>query len=243
MTRRIFILLALASALTGCGLRPAGNTTPLQVHPDMDSQPKFKAQSASAFYADGRSNRPAPPGTIAWERLGDDDAFQTGKDASGSFIKTNPLAMTEATLRYGQERFTINCAPCHGRLGDGNGPVKARSFAALNPQNLQQQIFRDYPDGQIFDVITHGKVNIVDGKPQQGMMQPMEGFVPVRDRWAIVAYVRALQRSQNADLKDVPAGADIKAADPTPTPATSANPAATGSPATAPTSTASPAKK
>lgn len=240
MTSRIFILLVLAGALTGCGLRPSGNTTPLQVHPDMDSQPKFKAQSASLFYADGRSNRPAPPGTIAYGHLNEDDAVATGKDVSGNFIRTNPRPLTAALLKEGQEHYNIHCAPCHGRLGDGNGMVKTRSFGALNPANLQQPIFRDYPDGQIFDVITHGKVTITDGKPVQGMMQPLGGNIAVPDRWAIVAYVRALQRSQNASLKDVPDNEknSIKAADPTPAPAAPAAPPAGAAPTTAPASPA-----
>ncbi|MBS1811051.1 MAG: cytochrome c [Acidobacteria bacterium] len=237
MTRRIFILLVLASALTGCGLRPAGNTTPLQVHPDMDSQPKFKAQSASAFFADGRANRPAVPGTIAYGHLHEDDVLMTGKDASGNLVKSNPLPVTEATLRYGQERFNINCAPCHGRLGDGNGLVKTRSFGALNPANLQETRLREVADGHIFDVITNGIRT----------MQPLDGNIPVSDRWAIISYVRVLQRSQLANIKDVPTGTDIKAPDPSATPIPAASPAASSATGTATTSpaasaAASPAK-
>ncbi|HEX4946174.1 MAG TPA: cytochrome c [Blastocatellia bacterium] len=244
MIRRISILLMLASALAGCGLRPAGNTTPLQVHPDMDNQPKYKAQSASAFFADGRANRPPVPGTIAQGHLNEDDQLTTGKDASGNLIKNNPLPVDEALLLYGQERFNINCALCHGRLGDGTGMVKTRSFGALAPANLQDTRLREVADGHIFDVITNGIRT----------MQPLRSNVPVRDRWAIVAYVRALQRSQYANLKDVPAGTEIKPADPSATPipaAPAASPAAgaspgtapASSPATAPTRAASPANK
>jgi mono/diheme cytochrome c family protein len=224
MTRRIFILLVLASALAGCGLRPAGNTTPLQVHPDMDNQPKFKAQSPSTFFADGRSNRLAPPGTVAWGHLNDDDLLRTGKDASGNLIKSNPIPVTEAVLRYGQERYNINCSVCHGRLGDGNGMVKTRSFGALAPANLQDTRLREIADGHIFDVITNGIRT----------MQPLGGNVPVNDRWAIVAYVRALQRSQYANLKDVPGGTEVKAPDPGATPLPAAVPAAGASPSTSP---------
>ena len=237
MTRRIFTLLVLAGALTGCGLRPSGNTTPLQVHPDMDSQPKFKAQSASTFFADGRSNRSAPVGTIAQGHLNEDDVLVLGKDASGALIKSNPVPVTEALLKRGQERFNINCAACHGRLGDGNGAVKARSYGALAPANLQEVRLREIADGHIFDVITLGLRT----------MQPLGGNIPVSDRWAIVAYVRALQRSQSANIKDVPAGTDLKAPDPSATPlaaapvAASPAPAAGASPATSPV--ASPVKK
>jgi mono/diheme cytochrome c family protein len=236
MTRRIFILLVLAGALTGCGLRPAGNTPPLQVHPDMDNQPKFKAQSTTTFFADGRANRPPVPGTVAYGTWQENDAVATGKDAGGNLLKSNPLALTEAVLKYGQERFNINCAVCHGRLGDGNGIVKTRSFGALAPANLQDARLREVPDGHIFDVITHGIRT----------MQPLGGNVPVHDRWAIVAYVRALQRSQYANLKDVPAGTNIKAPDPSATPvaaAPTASPVAgTASPAAA-SPVASPAKQ
>ncbi len=227
MTRRIFILLVLASALAGCGLRPSGNTTPLQVHPDMDNQPKFKAQSASTFFADGRANRPAPVGTIAQGHLYEDDVLAMGKDASGTLIKSNPVPVTEALLKRGQERFNINCSACHGRLGDGNGAVKARSYGALAPANLQEPRLREIPDGHIFDVITNGVRT----------MQPLGGNIPVADRWAITAYVRALQRSQNANMKDVPAGTDVKAADPSATPmvvAPAASPAASASAAASP---------
>ncbi len=234
MTRRIFILLVLAGALTGCGLRPAGNTTPLQVHPDMDNQPKFKAQSASTFFADGRANRPAVPGTIAHGKWNEDEVLATGKDASGNLIKSNPVPLTEALLKRGQERFNINCAPCHGRLGDGNGMVKTRSFGALNPANLQEPRLREITDGQIFEVITNGIRT----------MQPRGGDIPVDDRWAIIAYVRALQRSQHAGLNDVPDNEknNIKAADPSA--ALVVAPAAGASPATSPAASpaASPAK-
>lgn len=224
MTRSIFILLVLAGALSGCGLRPAGNTTPLQVHPDMDSQPKYKAQAASAFFADGRANRPAIAGTIAQGHLNDDDILMTGKDASGNLIKSNPLPVTEELLKRGQERFNINCSACHGRLGDGNGAVKTRSFGALNPANLHEPRLREVADGHIFDVVTHGIRT----------MQALGGNIPVNDRWAIVSYVRALQRSQNANIKDVPAGTDIKAADPSATPVAAAAPATSASPVASP---------
>ena len=239
MIRRIFVLLILAGALAGCGLRPAGNTTPLQVHPDMDSQPKYKAQAPSAFFADGRANRQPVPGTIAVGNLHEDDLVATGKDASGNLIKSNPLPITEASLKYGQERFNINCAVCHGRLGEGNGMVRTRSFGALNPANLQEPRIREIADGQIFDVITNGIRT----------MQPLGGNIPVTDRWAIIAYVRALQRSQNANLKDVPAGTDIKAPDPSATPIApvaatpTASPAAGVSPAAAPAKSTAPVKK
>ncbi len=228
MTRRILFLLVLAGSLTACGIKPSGNTTPLQVHPDMDNQLKFKAQSESPFYADGRSNRPAVFGTIAYGKLQEDDVLATGKDAAGNLIKTSPVAISAALLQRGQERFNINCAPCHGRAGEGNGIVKTRSLGALAPANLQEPRIREVPDGHIYDVITNGIRT----------MQPLGGNIPVSDRWAIVAYVRALQRSQFANVKDVPTGTDIKAADPSATPIPAAAPASAASAVAATTSPA-----
>ena len=226
MTRRILMMMVLAIAASACGLRPGGNTPPIQVHPDMDNQPKFKAQSESKFYADGRSNRAAEPGTIAQGKLNEDDVLNTGKDASGNLLKNNPVVITKAVLERGQERFNINCAPCHGRMGEGNGIVKIKSQGALAPANLQETRLREVPDGHIYDVITNGIRT----------MQPLGGNIPVSDRWAIAHYVRALQRSQNSNIKDVPASsvAGIKAADPIAAPvtaATGASPAASAAPA------------
>ncbi len=223
MTRRILMMMVLAIAASACGLRPGGNTPPLQVHPDMDNQPKFKAQSASKFYADGRSNRAAVPGTIAQGKLNEDDILNTGKDASGNLLKNNPVVITKAVLERGQERFNINCAPCHGRMGEGNGIVKIKSGGALAPANLQETRLREVGDGHIYDVITNGIRT----------MQPLGGNITVSDRWAITHYVRALQRSQNSNIKDVPPSsvasikaADVVAAPATAVPTTGASPAA-----------------
>lgn len=223
MKSRILILLTLA--LSGCALRPGVDAPPLQVHPDMDHQLKFKAQSASTFFADGRSNRMPVPGTIAHGALKEDDGMFTGKDSAGNLIKTSPIAITEAVMKRGQERFNINCSPCHGRMAEGNGIVKTRSFGALNPANLTQQRIREAQDGYIFDVITNGIRT----------MQPLAAQITPQDRWAIVAYVRALQRSQTGTMKDVPAGTTVKDPDPNaapPAPAAASTPAgASASPA------------
>lgn len=227
MRSRKLVLLILAGALSGCGLKPSGDTPPLQVHPDMDNQPKYKAQSASAFYADGRSNRPAVPGTIAYDKLQEDDAVATGM-IGNDLVKNIPVPITEALLKRGQERFNINCAPCHGRAAEGNGIVKVRSQGALNPANLQEARLREVADGHIFNVITNGIRT----------MQPLAHQTTVQDRWAIIAYVRALQRSQNANVKDVPAGTSIKDADPSATPVAAASAPVT-SPAASPSAAAS----
>lgn len=198
MTRRFLVLVVLAGALAGCSLRPGPNSPPIQVHPDMDNQPKYKAQAASPFFADGRASHLPVEGTIARGQLKEDDALFTGK-TGGEYVKTIPLPINEALLRRGQERFNISCAPCHGRTAYGNGMVAQRANGALVPANLHEERIRQVPDGYIFDVITNGVRT----------MQSLRHQIPEQDRWAIIAYVRALQRSQHATAADVPAGEKI----------------------------------
>ena len=121
------------------------------------------------------------------------DGHPLGTLAGGPGVP-NPLPVTAATLARGQERFGIFCAPCHGPLGDGDGLVARRGFP--NPPSYHSDRLRNAPDSHLFAVITHG----------YGAMYPYANRVPPADRWAIVAYIRALQRSQHASLADVPAG-------------------------------------
>jgi mono/diheme cytochrome c family protein len=164
----------------------------------MDNQPKYKAQAASPFFADGRASHLPVEGTVAHGQLKEDDALYTGKVGS-EYVKIVPLPIDEALLRRGQERFNISCAPCHGRTGMGNGMVAQRALGALVPANLQDERIRQVPDGYLFDVITNGVRS----------MQSLRHQIPESDRWAIIAYLRALQRSQHAASSDVPAGEKI----------------------------------
>ena len=174
--------------VAGCGSR---RTPPLQIFPDMKDQPKYLPQSASRFFGDGRELRRPVPGTVARGYLKDDDAFCTGM-LDGAFVP-NPLPLDRPTLARGQERFDIYCAPCHDRTGSGRGIVALRS--SWLPSNLTDQRINQMPDGQIFDTITHGK-------------RTMPGYrfqIDEHDRWAIVAYVRALERAGAGTVADVPA--------------------------------------
>jgi mono/diheme cytochrome c family protein len=198
MTRRFLILLVLAGTLAGCTLRPGPNSPPLQVHPDMDDQPKYRPQARSSFFSDGRATRKPVDGTVARGQLREDEAFFTGK-AGNEFVKTLPVPITEALLKRGQERFNISCSPCHGRTGAGNGMVAQRAGSALPAANLHDERLRQVPDGYLFDVITNGV----------RLMYPLRHQIPEDDRWAIVSYVRALQRSQRAAPGDVPAGQQV----------------------------------
>jgi mono/diheme cytochrome c family protein len=185
MKRAAIALFALA--LAGCGSK---RTPPIQVFPDMKDQPKYLPQAASRFFADGRELRRPVPGTVARGYLKDDDAFYAGM-RRGAYV-SDPLPMDRATLDRGQERFNIYCAPCHDRTGSGRGIVAQRgSWPAFD---LTDPRIRQMPDGEIFDTITHGKRSMPAYRFQ----------VNERDRWAIIAYVRALQRAAAGTIADVP---------------------------------------
>ena len=158
---------------------------------DMHDQPKYKPLGESRFFADGRDARPIPPGTIARDELNDNDSFHTGV-ANGEFLDAIPLKVDLNLLHRGQERFNIFCSPCHGRTGDGNGMVAQRGVKI--PADFHTDRLRSVPPGYIYQVIKNG----------YGAMGDYGDQIPVNDRWAIVAYVKALQLSRDATLNDVP---------------------------------------
>ena len=159
---------------------------------DMHDAPSYKALRGSDFFADGRSARNLVPGTVARGWLRDDEALYTGKVA-GQVVEQFPFEIGHAELQRGQQRFNIYCTPCHGQLGDGNGMVVQRGLRQA--ASYHQERLRAEKAGYFFDVITNGF----------GVMQGYAEQIPVRDRWLIVAYVRALQLSQHATVDDVPA--------------------------------------
>jgi len=158
---------------------------------DMQDQPKYKPLGQNSFFADGRDARPIPAGTIARDELHENDPAHTGAE-NGKFLETIPLPLTAALLERGHDRFDIFCSPCHGRTGNGYGMVRQRGFWI--PANLHTERLQAVPPGYIYQVIKNG----------YGAMPDHGDQIPVRDRWAIVAYVRALQLSQNANVSDVP---------------------------------------
>jgi mono/diheme cytochrome c family protein len=201
-----FLLVCLA-VVSIAGFR--GRTSrrpPIEVFPDMDRQLKLRPQNVDGFFGDGRSSRLPVAGTIARStpmRLSVNDTnrvypFQdlpvnTGHVVGATnFVETNPFEITPQLLARGRERFQINCSPCHGPLGDGNGVTKKLGMAAV--ANLHDPRIVRLPDGELFYVITNGR----------NTMYPYGGQVPVEDRWAIIAYLRALQVSQLASIDDVP---------------------------------------
>ncbi len=198
-----FFVVVLAVSILG--FRGSISTrTPLQIFPDMDQQAKYKPQAESAFFADGRADRPQPAGTVPFGRLSDaadpdylaaDPEVFTGKTASGDWLKGIPASITvnAKLMERGRERYTIYCAPCHGALGDGNGITKQYGMGATT--SYHDDRLRNMADGEIFNTITHGKAN---------MLSYSDKVVP-QDRWAIISYVRALQRAENGTVEDVPA--------------------------------------
>lgn len=177
---------------TGCFQGVPSRKPPIHLNPNMDKQPKYKAQEESSFFEDGATMRMPIEGTVARGELREDIVYYTGKDAAGKYVQRSPLPSTMTTLRRGQERFDIFCSPCHGRSGYGQGIVVKRGL--MPPPPFHDERMRKFPDGQIFDVISNGIRNMPAYRHQ----------IPVEDRWAIVAYFRALQRSQNASKSDLP---------------------------------------
>ncbi|HEY2013878.1 MAG TPA: cytochrome c [Bryobacteraceae bacterium] len=159
---------------------------------DMHDQPKYIPLRSSDFFSDHRSERPLIEGTVARGHLNDDVAFYTGKGPDGKPVNTFPFPVTREVLLRGQNRFNVYCSPCHDRTGEGNGMIVRRGFK--KPPSLHIDRLRQVPNGYIFDVITNGF----------GAMQDYSAQVPPADRWAIVAYERALQLSRNATINDVP---------------------------------------
>jgi hypothetical protein len=158
---------------------------------DMHDQPKYKGQRESQFYADGRSVRPQIPGTVARGQLRDDDLFYTGK-VQGALSRELPVPLTRELLERGRERYNIFCTPCHDRAGTGQGMIVRRGFR--QPPSLHIDRLRDIPAGHFFDVMTNGL----------GAMSDYAARINPADRWAIVAYIRALQLSRQAKVSDVP---------------------------------------
>jgi hypothetical protein len=158
---------------------------------DMHDQPRYKPLARSSFFEDGRASRPLVAGTIARGHLHEDTRLYTGKEGDDPITKF-PFPITKALLERGQQRFNIYCSPCHDRAGTGLGMVVRRGLR--RPPSYHIDRLRAAPVGYFFDVITNGF----------GAMPDYAAQIEPHDRWAIVAYIRVLQRSQNAKLTDVP---------------------------------------
>jgi mono/diheme cytochrome c family protein len=202
----LFTLFAVVLTVSIFGFRgrtfthPPMDVFPEWLFPGMKEQPKHVQQTASHFFADGRSDRVAPPGTVAasygpaGQPLRNDDFLFLGKAPDGSFARGFPAAVKVdmKLLERGRDRFTIYCAPCHGAVGDGNGITKKYGMGAT--PSYHDDRLRKMAEGEIFNTITNGK----------GQMNPYSDKLKPTDRWAVIAYVRALQRAQTGAIADVP---------------------------------------
>jgi hypothetical protein len=178
---------------------------PSELFPDMDRQAKLRPQEPNRFFPNGLSSQLPPAGTVArsepFQTTGglvnrfDDAPVNTGlMTGTTNYVAVNPLPVNQALLLRGRERFDIYCAPCHGRLGDGNGITKKLGVMPA-VANLHEQRLVAMTDGEIYNTITHGK----------GLMGAYGPLMPVEDRWAVIAYVRALQLSWLGSVADLPA--------------------------------------
>ena len=177
--RRRSIALALLLVLAGCRQK-------------MANQPKYDPLEPSDFFADGMSARPRIKGTVARGELSPDTFLTTGK-IGGQEGDGYPFPITQEVLDRGEERFNIYCSECHGKLGNGMGMIPSRGFR--HPPSFHTDTLRTAKTGHFFDVMTNGF----------GAMPPYAVQVPPSDRWAIIAYIRALQLSQNGTMADIPA--------------------------------------
>lgn len=205
---RYFLTILVVSTLAVVGLlgfRGTHSRKPsLYIFPDMEWQNKLRPQKPDNFFANGLSSQPHVPGTIPrgtpiLTRAGrvfpyEDSPVNTGHITGGTnFVELNPMPITAELMERGQQRFTINCSPCHGGLADGNGITK-KIGAMLVVANLHEKRMVEMPDGEIFYVITNGRNNM-------GAYGPS---ITVEDRWAIIAYLRALQLAQLGSVDDLP---------------------------------------
>jgi len=176
--RRALVVVAALLMVAGC-------------RQDMHDAPSYDPLQATTFFPDGRASRTPVANTVARGQLREDVHLYQGR-VDGQLAATFPMPVTAQVMARGQERFNVFCAPCHGKTGAGNGMVVQRGFRA--PPSYQEERLRNAPAGYFFDVMTNGF----------GAMQDYSAQVPPQDRWAIAAYIRALQLT-NARVEDVPA--------------------------------------
>jgi mono/diheme cytochrome c family protein len=186
LSRASWVAIAVVSLALSAGCRQ-----------DMHNQPKYRPLRASNFFDNGSSARPPVEGTIARGLLQEDAAFFTGKEGT-ALVTDLPFPVTQEVLDRGQERFNIFCAPCHDRTGGGNGMVVQRGYR--QPPSMHIDRLRQAEVGHFFDVMTNGF----------GAMPDYRAQISPRDRWNIVAYIRALQLSQHAQRADIPGGDPTK---------------------------------
>ena len=188
-------LLVVAGVLAIMGFRgEISRKPPLRLFPDMDDQSKYKPQGTSEFFADGRTDRLPVTGADARGELKDDPFFHFGKESldSESWSTGFPMEVTVELIDHGQKKYAIYCIACHGGTGDGNGVTKFRGMTIISTYHDDR--LRNMPEGEIFNTVTNGI----------RLMGSYKDKLSEYDRWAVIAYMRVLQRAQNARAEDVP---------------------------------------
>lgn len=191
-----FVCVAVVSILGLRGTKftqPPLDVFPESMFPSMEFQPRYRPQGASKFFADGRADRLPPAHTVARGMLRDDDQLYLGKDNAGAWLKGFPEALTvdRRFLEVGRQKYSLYCAPCHSEIGDGNGITKRYGMGAT--PTYHDDRLRNMAEGELYNTITNGK----------NTMLPYADKLAPSDRWAVVAYVRALQRAQQGRAADV----------------------------------------
>lgn len=190
-----YILLAvilLPLALAGCrGER--FETQPVHPNMNMDQQERFEPQEKNEFFADNRAMRKPVEGTIARGNLKEDQAFYQGINEDSSFVEEIPVDLTKSFIYRGKEQYEVYCTPCHGNTGDGNGIVMANNYGYVPAPSFHLERLQNQSDGYLYSAIANGIRNMPSYATQ----------ISVKDRWAIVAYVRALQKSQNVSEDEI----------------------------------------
>jgi mono/diheme cytochrome c family protein len=189
-------VLLLAMLIIACYRGKPSEDPPLQLNPNMDDQPRYDAQESSQFFADGSEMRAPVTGTVAQGQLQANVEYYYGRTADSLLVKKIPVPVGTELLNRGHERFNIYCSPCHDQTGSGQGLVIKKGF--LPPPTFHQPRLREVEDGHIYEVIRNGIRNMPSYRHQ----------ISVADRWAIVAYLRKLQRDQNAGATDILPGQD-----------------------------------
>jgi len=189
-------VLLLAMLIIACYRGKPSEDPPLQLNPNMDDQPRYDAQESSQFFADGSEMRAPVTGTVAQGQLRANVEYYYGRTADSLLVKKIPVPVGTELLNRGYERFNIYCSPCHDQTGSGQGLMVKKGF--LPPPTFHQPRLRVVEDGHIYEVIRNGIRNMPSYRHQ----------ISVADRWAIVAYVRKLQRDQNAGATDILTGQD-----------------------------------
>lgn len=179
--------------LAGCRGRQS-EAPPIHPHLAMDFQEKFQAQTYNPLFEDKASMRKPPTGTVARGQRRANNQLYEGRTDEGEYVETIPVTVNRAVLERGQERYNVYCAPCHGKSGKGNGVIMQGDYGYTPASSYHVERLRKVTDGYLYDVITNGVRNMPAYAQQ----------IPVKDRWAIVSYIRALQRSQYAKPENLP---------------------------------------